>query len=159
MYGEGFLCLQIYCMCFQNISITCSALVCIHVSVFFVCVCLTSSVVPQDGDTPPLFHVGQLTARPEHCARTDESTEETKSNSTHYQHLYKLNIPRVSFCNQALLTLTTAITQSGHMTVFINSAKKKNKVEQVYIKGEVFASYDQSQPQQVYWQKSSIFYK
>lgn len=77
MYGEGFLCLQIYCMCFYNISITCSALVCIHVSVFFVCVCLTSSVVPQDGDTPPLFHVGQLTARPEHCARTDESTEET----------------------------------------------------------------------------------
>lgn len=41
------------------------------------CMCLTSSVVPQDGDTPPLLHVGQLTARPKHCARSDESTEKT----------------------------------------------------------------------------------
>lgn len=35
--------------------------------------CLTSSVVPQDSNTSPLLHIGQLTAWSKNCARTDES--------------------------------------------------------------------------------------
>lgn len=48
-------------------------------------VCPTSSVVPQNGDTPPLLHVGQFTARPKHCARTDKSTEEKTNKHTQSQ--------------------------------------------------------------------------
>jgi len=40
--------------------------------------CCTSGVVPQDGDAPPLLHVGQLAARPEHGAGTDQSAEKTQ---------------------------------------------------------------------------------
>ncbi len=61
----------------------------------------------------------------------------------------KFNIPRVPFCYLASLKLTKAISLSGPTTLVINSLSQprvsQSSHECVYIKGSVFATYDQSQ--------------
>ncbi len=39
---------------------------------------LTSRVVPQNHDAPPLFHISQFTAGPKHCAWTDVTAKQKK---------------------------------------------------------------------------------
>lgn len=92
---------------------------CISVWVF------TSCVVPQDGDTPPLLHIGQLTAGPEHCTGPDESANKQKQKHKPRQQSWapspqnKLNIPMLHFLKSALTDQTTT---------------KKNKKLSLYIK-------------------------
>lgn len=44
----------------------------------FFCGHLTASVVPQDSDTPPLFHISQLITGSKHSTWTNQSTQEGK---------------------------------------------------------------------------------
>lgn len=80
---------------------------CISVWVF------TSCVVPQDGDTPPLLHIGQLTAGPEHCTGPDESANKQKQKHKPGQQSWapspqnKLNIPMLQFLKSAFTDQTT----------------------------------------------------
>lgn len=89
---------------------------CVHTYWGVSCAHLTSSVVPQDGDAPPLLHIGQFTAWPEHCARADESTNKN-TDVVKIKHLWLFKTQTAQTLNISLKFTSLSVVENNQKLI------------------------------------------
>lgn len=80
------------------------------------CVCFTSSMVPQDGHTPPLLHIGQLAAGSKHRTGPDKSTNKHERSPVIIMSAFSTNKPSIQVTFYAM----RHYTKSDHVYVLFH---------------------------------------